>query len=706
MKTIHIIPNAHIDPVWLWPWQAGLDAALATCRSACERLERHPDLTFCQGEAWVYREIQRCDPELFKRISGHIASGRWSLVGGWWIQPDCNGPSGWAMRKQIAIGLRYFQDTFQVHPRTAYNIDSFGHAATLPSLMREMRQDRYVMMRPQEHEMQLPARVFRWREKVGSPEVTVFRIAGSYNGGGDVEHIRHCLHGLPAGLEHTMCYFGVGDHGGGPTEAQLARVRSLGGTLDGWKIEFSTPDRFFDAVAASGVALPVVTGELQHHAIGCFGVHREVKTGVRRAEHLLAQAEFVAAKSPDPQDTSRMAEAWELVAFNHFHDTYGGTCIPSANEQARSQLGMAIAIADDVAQRALRRLATQIPADPRQGLLLFNASDTAFSGPVDIEPWVDWQNTSGWRLLDEQNQVVPSQQVETECQVNGLRRFHLHLDAQPGQLRVLRLDTTGAGAVLAPAQGLAVSASATAITAAHTEVVLGAKPELRLSQLRMPLPDLELYEDPTDTWSHGIDRYAETAVATPVWDAAVSVDAGPWLGSLVRSGTIGSSRILAEWRVHALEPFAELRLRVLWTERRRLLKLRISLPGGPLEREDGILGGALTRRNDGRELPLRDRSLFSTGQGALGVVAPDCFALDATPERARFTLLRSPAFAHHDPHPGTSPRARFTDQGEHEFRFRFFGGTPLDREILDRHAAMMQRPLLFAEVTKGMLARL
>jgi alpha-mannosidase len=184
MRTIHIIPNAHIDPVWLWPWQAGLDAVLATCRSACERLERHPGLTFCQGEAWVYREIQRCDPELFTRITGHISSGRWSLVGGWWIQPDCNGPSGWAMRKQIAIGLRYFQDSFQARPRTAFSIDSFGHAATLPTLMREMGQDRYVMMRPQEHEMQLPARVFRWRERPGAPEVTVFRIAGSYNGGG------------------------------------------------------------------------------------------------------------------------------------------------------------------------------------------------------------------------------------------------------------------------------------------------------------------------------------------------------------------------------------------------------------------------------------------------------------------------------------------------------------------------------------------
>ena len=26
---VHMIGNAHIDPVWLWRWQEGVDAALA-----------------------------------------------------------------------------------------------------------------------------------------------------------------------------------------------------------------------------------------------------------------------------------------------------------------------------------------------------------------------------------------------------------------------------------------------------------------------------------------------------------------------------------------------------------------------------------------------------------------------------------------------------------------------------------------------------
>ena len=35
---LHTIGNAHIDPVWLWPWQEGLSVAHSTFRSALDRL--------------------------------------------------------------------------------------------------------------------------------------------------------------------------------------------------------------------------------------------------------------------------------------------------------------------------------------------------------------------------------------------------------------------------------------------------------------------------------------------------------------------------------------------------------------------------------------------------------------------------------------------------------------------------------------------
>jgi len=57
--TVHMVGNAHLDSVWLWPWKSGADEAIATCRSACDLLDDFPQAVFTRGEAWVYRGESR-----------------------------------------------------------------------------------------------------------------------------------------------------------------------------------------------------------------------------------------------------------------------------------------------------------------------------------------------------------------------------------------------------------------------------------------------------------------------------------------------------------------------------------------------------------------------------------------------------------------------------------------------------------------------
>ncbi|MFH1708075.1 MAG: hypothetical protein ABIF71_09165 [Planctomycetota bacterium] len=163
--TIHTIFSAHLDPVWMWPWTAGLDEALATSRSACDRLDAHPELFYTQGEAWILAMVEKVDPALFKRIQAHVKTGRWEIVNGWWVQPDCNFPTEEGLKRQISLGLEWVRERFNVTPRTGFNPDSFGHCAKLPEILRACGQDRYVFMRPQAHEMRLPSYLFRWRSR-------------------------------------------------------------------------------------------------------------------------------------------------------------------------------------------------------------------------------------------------------------------------------------------------------------------------------------------------------------------------------------------------------------------------------------------------------------------------------------------------------------------------------------------------------------
>jgi alpha-mannosidase len=709
--TVHLVFNAHIDPVWLWPWEQGIDEALATCRSACDRLDANPDLVFSQGEAWVYDVVERLDPELFGRIAAHVAAERWEIVGGWWIQPDCNLPSAAGVARQIELGRDYFLSRFGRFPRVACNVDSFGHAAALPRLMHSRGQDRYVMMRPQEHELELPARLFRWRTGEHDPEVVTFRIARNYEISQITpEHVLASLEGLPEGVRHTMCFVGVGDHGGGPTERQIRWCRDHAHAFDGCELAFSSPGRFFDAVASDAAALPLVTGELQHHAVGCYSVIRSIKTAVRDAEHRLGQAEIVleADPRPDADAGERLRDAWRHVCFNHFHDTLGGACIPSAYPQLLAQVGAAATAADEIVQFGFRRRLPALPDHSRQRIVLLNASDEAFDGWLTLAPWTEQPWEPHWRILDPAGAPVPHQVIEQEALARHTPRLvaPARLAARELKLLTISRDPPAADEPAPPAPSDPARIEAGELVQGRVGVAFAPGPVLRLGSLELR-PRLALIEDTTGTWAHEVERFGEATSDTVAWSPPEPVHGGPLMCSAVQSGVIGRSGLMADWRLHADEGLVRMELRVDWRARHRVLKLVLPFDEEIEGRIDGVMGGALDRGTERRERPMRDVCLVRLRSGAqLGIVCPDVFAVDSDARSLRLTLLRSPFMAHHHPsHPATPPHGVIADQGPHSFRFEFLASHALDIATLERRALMRHRPPLVSDWTKGMPAR-
>src|SRR4029079_990522 len=102
-----------------------------------------------------------------------------------------------------------------------YNIDCFGHPAFMPDVLVEHGYTAYVLGRPDPRQMAIPFNAFRWRG-AGGAELPAFRVIPSYAYHlPDLrEHIMAALAHADPTLDHTMCFYGVGDHGGGPTKAQ------------------------------------------------------------------------------------------------------------------------------------------------------------------------------------------------------------------------------------------------------------------------------------------------------------------------------------------------------------------------------------------------------------------------------------------------------------------------------------------------------
>ena len=123
-KQIHLICNAHLDPVWLWPWEDGLTETLSTFRVAAEFAEKHRAFVFNHNESLLYAWVEKYEPELLVRIQRLVRKGQWHISGGAYLQPDVNNSGGLVDIRDISLVIDAFQGVFQ--STTLYAADLWG----------------------------------------------------------------------------------------------------------------------------------------------------------------------------------------------------------------------------------------------------------------------------------------------------------------------------------------------------------------------------------------------------------------------------------------------------------------------------------------------------------------------------------------------------------------------------------------------------
>ncbi len=182
MKRLHLVCNAHLDPAWLWELEEGAGEALSTFRIAADFCEKFDSFIFNHNEVLLYQWVEAFDPVLFKRIQKLVSEGKWHIMGGWYLQPDCNLPSGESFVRQILSGRNYFLEKFDKTPETAINFDSFGHSRGLVQIMKKSGFDSYIFCRPDQNDCPLPGDDFIWVGYDGS-EVMGHRAFNAYLSG-------------------------------------------------------------------------------------------------------------------------------------------------------------------------------------------------------------------------------------------------------------------------------------------------------------------------------------------------------------------------------------------------------------------------------------------------------------------------------------------------------------------------------------------
>ena len=370
-KKIFCVGNAHLDPVWMWRWQEGSSEAKATIRSALDRMKEYPDFKFVCAGAQIFQWIEQFDPRMFEEIRQRVDEGRFVIAGGWFVQPDCNLPSGESFVRHALYSQRYFREKFGCIAKVGYSVDAFGHNGNLPQLLKKSGMDQYVFMRPRAYELELPAPTFRWRAADGS-EILASRMPCEYNSSqqlNEADTFEKLLADMEAEVNATsykmLLFYGVGNHGGGPTKRNIEMIQSFHAQHPETEFIFSDLMDFFNEMRTQYHRLPIIDTDLQYHAVGCYSAISRIKQLNRRAECELLAAEtygmvarhLLGRGYPEP---STLAYAWQNVMFNQFHDTIGGSCLPKAYEDSDSQLGESRSLAAKIENTALQSISWQI----------------------------------------------------------------------------------------------------------------------------------------------------------------------------------------------------------------------------------------------------------------------------------------------------------------------------------------------------------
>ena len=306
---IHMIGNAHLDPAWMWEWGEGMEAFIATCRSALDRMEETAEFVFTCSSAAHYAWVEEVDPDLFSKICERVAEGRWEVAGGWWTQADCNLPSGEGFVRQALLGQRYFIEKFGRSATVGYSPDAFGHSGGLPQLLSGSGLTSYIFCRPDPTELELPAPLFRWFSSDGS-SVLAYRVPFHYNMYQTTvpKKVSDLLNALDSSSElaakgrplrefgsEWALFYGVGNHGGGPTKNHIREIIAINEDSEQPDVWFGRLDRFFENV--SGGEIPEWCDDLQMNSPGCYSAHSTIKRLNRCAEYGLLRAEVVQVMS-------------------------------------------------------------------------------------------------------------------------------------------------------------------------------------------------------------------------------------------------------------------------------------------------------------------------------------------------------------------------------------------------------------------------
>jgi alpha-mannosidase len=744
MKNLHLVCNAHLDPVWLWEIEEGVAETLSTFRVAADFCDDYDGFVFNHNEVILYKWVEEHDPELFARIQRLVKEGKWHIMGGWYLQPDCNMPSGESFVRQILVGKNYFMDKFGVEPRTAINFDAFGHSRGLVEILKKANFDSYLFCRPEPDMLELPGDDFAWEGFCGST-IAMHRAYNSYEShrGEADEKIKGWME-LNKDKETGLVLWGIGNHGGGPSRIDYEKISELNNKNKDWAIIHSTPEQYFDELREKGAKLPVYSGILNPRYTGCYTSQIRIKKLHRKLENELFSTEKMTAHACIngyyEYPGEEINKALEDLLLLQFHDILPGSSIPEVEQYSMNLAGHAL--------EEIRRLKT------RAFIALCNGQEKAAEGLIPVIAYnphpfkVDGIFECEFQLPDQNKNrdifampVVFRDGMKIPCQVehessnfnvDWRKRSVFSAELEPNSIN--RFDVRIEMIDKKPEPVVKVKDGVIFFGTSDLEIKIDAKSgtidkyvvdgyNYIAGKGFLPL----VIDDDENSWAHKEKNFREVESEFSVMDSGEGSRFSGILADDIESVRIiedGEVRTIIEavmkynnsficQRYYLPKTGTEIKItsKVYWNEKMKMLKLSIPTTLDNVEFTGQTAFGSEKLLTNGDEMVSQKWNVLTNGKHAVSMINTGTYGSDCKDGELRVTMLRSPGYSAGKSdfsvrNPFIMPQDRFSpyiDQGEHDFEFFFNASSVEERmERVEREALVAnEKPMLLSFFPTG-----
>jgi alpha-mannosidase len=423
-----VIPHTHWEGAVFETREEYLREGLPNILHALRLLQQYPDYRFVLDQMCYVRPFLERYPTEAAAFRKMLEQGRLEIAGGTDTMHDNNVPSGESIARQYLQGKQFFRDALGYEVKTGWGLDTFGHNAQMPQILKLAGMESYWFQRgvasPE------TAAEFLWKGIDGT-EIPAFWLPLGYG----------ALYGTPRDLPSfesrlRSLYDALTPfaHGYGRVLLAGADVAEpedhLPPLLDQanrsnalpFDVRFGLPTDYQRLITEHGRERPVYVGELNPVFQGVYSNRIEVKQWMREMERILTSAEkaSVLADRVGTQDREMLEAAWEPVLFNEAHDLSSGVMLDKVYDDSMDRYRYAKNLGDRVLdarlQDVIARINTEGPGTP---LVVFNLLGWPRSDFVESDVGITQSNVMDLALLDADGKRVPCQMMNSRRDQNG-----------------------------------------------------------------------------------------------------------------------------------------------------------------------------------------------------------------------------------------------------------------------------------------------